>query len=870
MASNVAVKVTADVVDLQAKFAVAKASSSALTGELNKLARQAASGNVGTELKGQLTQAAEAAAVAQAKVKSLSAEMKHATQIAGESPNAMRHTLQGLINPIRGIYNSVGALAEAFAAAFAVEQVVEFTNKITEAAAHIYHEAEVLGLTTDAYQAYAQSARLAGVAQSDAETAIRRFSVAQGMAQEGLKEQAEAFLDLNVSASQPVEDALPKVAKALLNMKDAAQAARIEEYLFGRGGLEIRPALEAWAAGTGELTARMRELGLVQRSDVAQSAEDARIAMDTAWQQMEVKITPAVVRLDGALATLASKWEDVVQVVREAVKLQTFGLVDVAPPLPKPPPAPKVPHLTAAQTEASEIGNLDSIDAKLQQRKELTKEIAVAQQALNDATKLGDTAGIEKANLALRDLKKELDGLNHQKFGGGFANAGAKAMAEAREQISQINENYQAGAQARAAADEKVLQELLKNTKLNAAQRLEVEKELNQTIAAANRATAQEMDQEARSDAARDVALAKTALEEKKQNLADELANHQITARQKYDATVQALQAEAAAEAAAQQQIIDSAQTSVVQKHEAANQIVEIDAQMNAQMASAARQLTAELKAEDAKREASYRAMVNEITGAEGELVSDVFTKRQGLLLDLEEIGARMLQSEIANDIKAMTEHQAVNLGILASDKATAQEGLLFKLGSYLFDKTSFATTEAAKTAAAAAGESARLAVKTAGLAAGSAQDVAAGSAQILNDAYKAAAGTYQSVSQIPYVGWILAPAAAAVAFGAVAAFDTLSSFDVGTNYVPRDMIAQVHAGERIIPRADNAALIGAMRGASGTAGAGNSPATHNWNYSPTIHAREPVHWETELQRSGDVFLDFIRRSVRYGKLKIT
>jgi hypothetical protein len=35
-----------------------------------------------------------------------------------------------------------------------------------------------------------------------------------------------------------------------------------------------------------------------------------------------------------------------------------------------------------------------------------------------------------------------------------------------------------------------------------------------------------------------------------------------------------------------------------------------------------------------------------------------------------------------------------------------------------------------------------------------------------------------------------------------------LASFDVGTNEVPTDMIAQVHAGERIIPAADNAELI--------------------------------------------------------------
>ena len=42
-----------------------------------------------------------------------------------------------------------------------------------------------------------------------------------------------------------------------------------------------------------------------------------------------------------------------------------------------------------------------------------------------------------------------------------------------------------------------------------------------------------------------------------------------------------------------------------------------------------------------------------------------------------------------------------------------------------------------------------------------------------------------------------------------------IPSFDVGTNYVPRDMIAQIHEGERIIPAADNARLMALLANAS-------------------------------------------------------
>ena len=40
------------------------------------------------------------------------------------------------------------------------------------------------------------------------------------------------------------------------------------------------------------------------------------------------------------------------------------------------------------------------------------------------------------------------------------------------------------------------------------------------------------------------------------------------------------------------------------------------------------------------------------------------------------------------------------------------------------------------------------------------------------------------------------------------AEYQKLHSFDVGTNYLPSDMLAQVHEGERIIPAADNRELM--------------------------------------------------------------
>jgi hypothetical protein len=45
----------------------------------------------------------------------------------------------------------------------------------------------------------------------------------------------------------------------------------------------------------------------------------------------------------------------------------------------------------------------------------------------------------------------------------------------------------------------------------------------------------------------------------------------------------------------------------------------------------------------------------------------------------------------------------------------------------------------------------------------------------------------------------------------AITALGGIPQFAVGTNYVPSDMVAQIHKGERIIPAADNAALMEAL-----------------------------------------------------------
>jgi len=63
-----------------------------------------------------------------------------------------------------------------------------------------------------------------------------------------------------------------------------------------------------------------------------------------------------------------------------------------------------------------------------------------------------------------------------------------------------------------------------------------------------------------------------------------------------------------------------------------------------------------------------------------------------------------------------------------------------------------------------------------------------------------------------------MAPAMAQAAFADVAAYAGMAALDTDTNYVPRDMIAQIHEGEAVVPKRYNPAAGGSFTGGDGYA----------------------------------------------------
>jgi hypothetical protein len=132
---------------------------------------------------------------------------------------------------------------------------------------------------------------------------------------------------------------------------------------------------------------------------------------------------------------------------------------------------------------------------------------------------------------------------------------------------------------------------------------------------------------------------------------------------------------------------------------------------------------------------------------------------------------------------------------------------------------TTWIESELTMTSASEAGNAARLASSNAAALEGKAADAAAGSASVFGDANKAAAGAYAATADIPVVGPVLAPVAAAGAFAAVMAFDVFSAaggWDVPGGLNP---MTKLHEREMVLPASIADPLRANLAGGGGRSG---------------------------------------------------
>ena len=152
---NLAVKVTADVADLQRQFALARAETNALNGQLNQLAKDAQKGILDDAGEQRMQQVASDLVAAKLAAQQLGAELKTVTAESsgfGESLEGLRGALSAAFE-----VTGLGVMIEG------IKKASEAIMEMGERATQINSMSMVLGVTTDQFQALQAAAEESGV-----------------------------------------------------------------------------------------------------------------------------------------------------------------------------------------------------------------------------------------------------------------------------------------------------------------------------------------------------------------------------------------------------------------------------------------------------------------------------------------------------------------------------------------------------------------------------------------------------------------------------------------------------------------------------------------------------------------------------------
>jgi hypothetical protein len=897
MSNNIAVSITADVADLQVKRAILSSEMRAATADLTAFAKTARTSGMTDQLKAGMLGAADAAAKAKTQISALDTEVKK-LRVDSETGGFAKiaDSVKGAVAPLTEFREALSGLGEAMIAAFAVERIGEFIKQMGEAAEQTLHTAETFGLAVGEVQRMNAQAALFGVPAEAMTTALQRLDKAFATAKQGGSQQALAFKEVGINLGHGYGQlelwnaALEGLGKMAAGPAKVAAAMAI----FGRNIKEIGPLLSLTSEQIAEANTKIAEYGAVNDAAAAKGIALAEslnenkvagmglgnvmtdalapvfkdivdglnhlikgfiesynaggvakigldlvagalkalvLALDYAWTTaqafwhglvalVEMGIGPWMIFAtvvddvmhgrfsralsDGAAATKAwqetmtrevgkaadafkayAAYQDQVLHDGKGAALPKAGTGTTDDILTKPKKAKGGASQVSEWTEqlhAQEVASGEFF--KDQTEKELAfwqSKVALTKQGSKEWLEVQSKIYEAQKSLAHQAYDDHLATINTQLEAD--RDSWAKEQADWTQKLAFIKQTF--------GEESKEYQSAYKEFEA-------AEREHQHSLAQIQRQGDTERLGELKNNLEADAAIRKqnaTAAESQIQERAKgsplgEVKAAQETAALNKQTSEQAIantQAVYAAEDALRQQDIANAQKAYgkdSQQYAAAiNAKKAADNQFYNTHRVQENQMVAQQVQDQAKIAAAWHSAIDPLVHATGSaiqgLVNGTLTWRQAML----QVG-QAIEGVIVGAIEKMVENWIVNLIMGQAQQAVSAEGM------------------------------------------------------VMSNAAVAGAAGVASMAAAPFPIDMGAPAFGASMFADAMGYASMASLAVGTNYVPNDMVAQIHQGERIIPEADNAALMSAV-GAGGRGGD-----THNYyntlNHSPTV--ANPTH----------------------------
>jgi hypothetical protein len=924
--SNLAVKITADVADLQVKFAIAQATTRGLTSEMNKLAAVSAKGIIDPAGSAKLQQVAGDLLHARGEAGALAGAMERAgvsvggfgTRLAGSevhvatlaretrrlftelqagSTGGADVTILRLAQHLLGLgpaglvaVGAVGALTAGLG--FLIARAIETSNALDKIAIGAQFAGN-MDLSREKIKQFAdQMSASADISSKDALKISDAIARIPGMTTPGMQALANQMGALAGESGKTAD----QIAGEVTRMFAAGESAtKVAQSLGGVTQAQINAATAADKSGDANQVAAAKLSILQSTLERARSSLDQHNASMTASWKNTLAYSLAVgdaISVEDVQANLLDS-ENTKRAQNNQLIQQGIALLKSTPQAPEQTLKAGV---QVAEGENPVSKQVDEAKAKIAQ---MTAALAAARQASDQVSVDKLVAGLAKAreNLsalqsgpALEQMRTQMsqvaatwDGtqtgmlqkqreIAAQELASVSSNskerlavlqeiarldveirksAAGELIASVRTQNAAINADTKLSGAQRLEAEQESWLALLANDRIVGQQRQEVERELTNTVTALARERASQAQAIARENVATDIAISKMQVEAQKSVLDTELAAHQVSASQKLSILKGLTQEEYALDLQQLNNELSTLNELTPEHAKVFNQIRELKAKLVVDLAALDRQGAADAKRAADEEAKSWQKAVGEIESAESTMLGDLLAKRKSFSQAALQAVGQLVDQEIIADVRAMTTRLLIQDQSLAAQKALGQGGLLYHAAVEQEGTTHTAAAQAAQTAAVTAGGQARVAAEaSAGLESKGVAN-AINLPTIQSDAAKAAAGAYSAVAGVPFVGPILAPIAAGVAYTAVAAYGSLASLDVGAWNVPQDMTANIHAGEMVVPR-DYASGMRAQAGGQGDAGGGDT-------YGD-FHQTNHLH---QVMSSPEVLLAHLKKAAR-------
>ena len=421
---NLSVTITANVVDLQAKLAVAQANLRSFNAELNSAARASIAAGAGMDagLKTQLTQAAEGALKARSAVNTLTGELNGVAGSAGvgvhgirEVNTAIRELASGDVTRlpgtfallahhfgglnIGGVAAAAGIVALAGGLAYLAVKAIEASNAIDK----IKIGADFAGnidLTRAQIQAFAdQLSSAANVSNSDAEQIVAGFARMRNASAPEIQALSALVSDMAMAEGVSATKAGEELAKAFDD-----PIAHGKEFVDSlKGVTQAQKDNVSAALQTGDAN----KVVAAMIAAVTAATQRAAPEIDKYNSSMTASIKNFMLYAGMAMAGVEPGQAEtyMLQAQNEAREKNNQLLKEGAAATAALPPTPE-------QTEQLGVAVAEKENPVAKQAEEARTKIAEMTAALEVAKSAGDTVNVKLLTASLAEAKEKLDALN--------------------------------------------------------------------------------------------------------------------------------------------------------------------------------------------------------------------------------------------------------------------------------------------------------------------------------------------------------------------------------------------------------------------------------------------------------------------------